>query len=190
MCIKRFLSGKDKASANVVDGKLILSFPHAETPVVWQMDLAQVKASALEVLHDAKAGFYTLTLRTPKGETIEAAKFAEKTDAVHGLMVASKALENAHGRIYTHNNANSANENSAPVTSKAPAKQGNGGRWIVGLLCILVLVVLFGAWGAMAPQTPASFQQSSSSVSSQQQTPNPADSAGVPISADAFLSSQ
>ena len=49
------ISNKNGASANVVDGKLILSFPHAQTPVLWQMDLAQAKASAIEVLKAEKA---------------------------------------------------------------------------------------------------------------------------------------
>ena len=48
---------KDKTkttSASVVDGKLILSFPHAQTPVLWQMDLTQAKASSLEVTKSEK----------------------------------------------------------------------------------------------------------------------------------------
>ena len=47
--IKAMGHGNYQSSARVVDGKLILSFPHALTPVVWQMDLSQTKASALEV---------------------------------------------------------------------------------------------------------------------------------------------
>ena len=46
------------ASANVVDGKLILSLPEAENPVVWQMDLSSAKASALEVKKDEEKDTY------------------------------------------------------------------------------------------------------------------------------------
>ena len=72
-----------RASAKVVDGKLILSLPDALTPVVWQMDLAHAKASALEVRCNNEAmNAYTLTLKTPKGETIEVAAFDERENAM------------------------------------------------------------------------------------------------------------
>ena len=68
---------KNNASASVVDGKLILSFPHAQTPVIWQMDLAEAKASALEVLKAEKGTDFTLTLKTQKGEKVKIDLFFE-----------------------------------------------------------------------------------------------------------------
>ena len=55
MCIKKFMGHKNKTSAKVVEGKLILSCPGAEIPVVWQMDLNEAKACAFEVQCDEKA---------------------------------------------------------------------------------------------------------------------------------------
>ena len=66
-----------KSSAKVVDGKLILSFPNAVNPVVWQMESQEAKASALEVNDNEKSG-YDLVLKTLKGERVQVASFAEK----------------------------------------------------------------------------------------------------------------
>lgn len=174
-------------SASVVDGKLILSFPHAETPVLWQMDLTHVKASSLEVLHDDKAGVYTLTLKTPKGEKINAASFATREEAIAGLMAASRALENAHGRIQGGRVA--ANEDSAGAKAAGGQfKPKRRSRWVSVLIALIVLFVLFQLWVSMLPQAPNSYQQMSGS--NQAGSASPADSAGVPVSADDFLNAQ
>ncbi len=177
-------------SASVVDGKLILSFPHAETPVVWQMDLSHVKASSLEVLHDDKAnggaGAYTLTLKTPKGEKINAAVFATRDEAIAGLMAASHALENAHGRIQGGRIA--ANEDHGTGAASASFKPKRRSRWITVLIAIFVVFILFNIWVAMLPKPPNSYQQTTGSE--QAQSASPADSAGVPVSADDFLNAQ
>ncbi len=176
------INGKKDASASVVDGKLILSFPYAHTPVVWQMDLAQVKASSLEVLHNEDAGLYTLTMKTPKGEKIDAAQFSVRSDAVGGLMAASKALENAHGRIHQHAEGQSIGTGSMVHIAKPQRKR----RWVMVVVGLFVVFILFNLWVAMIPREPGSFQQSA--VAPQAQTP--ADTAGVPMSADDFLSNQ
>ena len=164
----------NKSSAKVVEGKLILSFPHANTPVVWQMDFIHVKASALEVQNDKDEGPYTLTLKTPKGETTEIAAFDKKEDAVKGLIAASKAMENAQGKIpVTTDTGNS-------VTA-APQKKKGG--WAAPLLGILMLIILLMLWGVLSPQTPNSIGIGNTSS----QTSSSGGAVGVPMSADSFL---
>ncbi len=162
-----------KSSADVVDGKLILSFPNATSPVVWQMDLQGHKASALEV--KAQDDTAVLLLKTAKGETIEIAAFATHEDAVDGLMKASNAMKNASGQIHVAINQNEGNVYSTSRKAKSWGKLILKGLGILVALYIaaLVLGVLFGGGSSSSPR----------SVSGQSMD-------GVPMSADEFLQQQ
>ncbi len=96
-------SAAPSASARVVDGKLILSFPDAVKPVLWQMDLVSAKASALEVDQlsgePGAGGQAALILKTPKGEQTTIAVFESRDAALSALMTVGAALGCAQGRI-------------------------------------------------------------------------------------------
>ena len=170
-------SRKSGASASVVDGKLILSLPHAMTPVVWQMDLDHAKASALEVREGQQAGAFTLTLKTPRGEAVDIAPFQTRDQAIEGLMAAANALKNAQGQIRPAN-ANAATAHLA--TAPAPPRRSS---WPAILLGLLLLLVLLGVWSAMTPPTPMGTNPDSASIAINPQQTEP----GVPLSADEFL---
>lgn len=175
------------ASANVVDGKLILSLPDALSPVVWQMDLTQAKASALEVLHNEDKEQHSLNLKNPKGETIEIAVFEERNHAVEGLMAASGALENAQGQIRPGGTNTNGATNTTPRVQTKNAPQNIRGKWIGAILALVVLFILFTIWSSIVPRpigTSTSGTASTGSVS------NPQESSGVPVSADDFLRGQ
>lgn len=178
------LSNKSSASANVVDGKLILSFPHAQTPVLWQMDLTQAKASALEVLKAEKGTDFTLTLKTQKGEKVQIASFDTREEALEGLLAASNALKNAHGSIQT-----AANDEQKVAIAHAPRRKAKKGQWITALFAAIALFVLFGFWASVTPKPPTSIANTSANLAAQQSAPA-SESAGVPVSADDFLSGQ
>ena len=175
------------ASASVVDGKLILSLPDAKTPVVWQMDLTTTKASALEVQHNEETDIYTLTLKTPRGETIEVAPFTNREYAVEGLMAASSALENAHGQIrgITQEGAAPANDAAASIPAQAKTSGGSGKKWLIAILSVAGIFVLFNIWAQLMPRPPASVNYAAQSA-----PVDPRNSAGVPVSADEFLRAQ
>lgn len=182
---------QDYASANVVDGTLILSCPHAVTPVVWQMDLADVKAAALEVVHDAEANEFALSLKNPKeSNPIEAARFDSREGAVEALMAVSAALENAQGHLGTGPASGPAP--AAPAAIPA-AKKKRVWRWAMVALSLLVLLVIFGIWSSVAMRGPQSFVQEPLRTSNnggggqQSGATAPANSAGAPVSADDFL---
>lgn len=159
------------SSARVVDGKLILSFPEALTPVVWQMDLTQTKASALEVKQDKDR--FTLALKTPKGEVIDIASFEKREAAVSGLMAASKALESGQGQIRPVGTSSTIEQ----IRPKSSLK-----KWILIALGVLALWLLFNMWALQ--------QNSSSNITSgtgQTESSGSADTSGVPIPADEFL---
>ena len=177
------------ASARVVDGKLILSYPDAITPVVWQMDLSTARASALEVLENAK-GHFILTLKTMKGESADIAPFETKAAAVDALMAASRALENAHGRIRTGGEAISSAAPPASITATAHEKSGRGRKWAAGLLAFLLIAFLIGVWGSIAPRAPMSVDNAAGGPVSSSPTGASSNEAGVPLSADDFLMQQ
>lgn len=190
-----------KASASVVDGKLILSFPEALTPIVWQMDLADAKASAFEILEEE--GKFVLSSRKPGAQKKDViASFSSRTDAVEGLMATSRALESAHGLIRM--DAPAANINAPvsmmppPVTHTTavyhapPKAKGSGGRWIISAVCIVVIIGIFASMNSMRMRTPSSVSNAggltaSSAAASAAQSGHAADAAGVPVSADEFL---
>ena len=172
----------NEASAYVVDGKLILSYPHARTPVVWQMDLTQTKASALEVLENKTDGSFTLTLKTPKGESVEIAPFEKRAQAVEALMAASRALQSSAGQIRPSENAPIYAQTSAPAR-----KSSRTGRVAAAILGLLLRFVLFSIWSviANAPQQISAAGGSPASTSGESQS-----EAGVPQSADDFLNAR
>ncbi len=174
--LKSLNYSSNQASASVVDGKLILSFPHAITPVVWQMDLSQAKASALEVHENKDTGVATLVLKTPGGSNTDIAPFEKKSQAVDGLMAASRALESAHGQI-----RGVASDN---IAMTRPREAASTGKWIAAILALVMLFVLVNIWGSNLPQGPASVSNATSSLS----PPPMAEQNGVPLSAEDLLS--
>jgi len=162
-----------KSNAKVVDGKLILSFPNALNPVVWQMDLHDAKASALEVNENKDVG-YDLVLKTLKGETVHVASFEDKQDSVDGLMAASKAMEGGGGSIVSR---------SGPSCNIRERGKGvfKGALWVVG-----ALVVIFVLMNILSALTSSGGGRTSAGLASAPSAPV-AQPSGVPVSADDFL---
>lgn len=176
--LKSITGCNSHGSARVVDGKLILSFPHAITPVVWQMDLTQAKSSALEVHENKDKGTATLVLKTPGGANTDIAPFEQKAQAVSALMAVSRALESAQGQIRPVETVN--------YTGIAPRRSFAPGKWLAIFLGILLLIILFNIWGSNLPRPPSGLEGDSINPVSQSA---PVES-GVPLSADEFLNAQ
>jgi hypothetical protein len=188
------ITGKKRHSATVVDGKLILSFPDAITPVVWQMDLGKTKASALEVQSKQKDTAFSLTLKTPKGENLNIATFEDRLDAVAALIVTAKAFESSAGHIHAPHTSDPANQNKALIPYDGAAHGGYYAKprkpfpWLPVLGSLAVIVLLLFIWGNLQPTRIGASQPAAFSGSSPQtpQAPKPSE-AGVPLSADDFL---
>jgi hypothetical protein len=176
-----------QSSAAVVDGKLILTFPDAITPVVWQMNLDQAQSAALEVQEDKKRKVFAFVLKDTKGESVEIAPFEEKSQAVHALMMASQALQNAHGKIRPQAIQQMQPMQMHMAQAAAPAKSGKTGS----VIAICLILVLLAVWVMSTPRKGSEMFQTegagASSASSAQSGQAPA---GVPVSGDEFLSSQ
>lgn len=175
-----------QTNAHVVDGKLILSFPEAITPIVWQIDLSDAKSSSFEVVEEG--GRFSLVTKksgAQKKETI--APFADRDTAVKALMATSYALSNAHGQIQGSGviaNTNMA-AHPAPMTYAAPPAQAKGGagKWIFAIASVVLIIGLFSMLNTMQPRSPSSMGGASNTASGQGAEPQ----SGVPVSADDFL---
>ena len=187
------ITGGYTASGRVTGNALILTLPDAIAPVVWRFDLSQVRSSALEVRETD--GKFVLVIKTPRSDTHDVAVFADRAGAVRALMAASRALEGQPD--YTAGpDAPPAAANDAVLTARrdeparyAPReKRGGAGKWVAGILGVLVLLVVLIALRSQMPSN-ASFDTSATGGG----TPVPgaaadaAGSSGVPVSADQFL---
>lgn len=183
---KKHNKSASESTARVVDGKLILSLPGAQTPVVWQMDLDQAKASALEVRSDDKKSIYTLSLKTPRGNADDIADFTSKEDAVDALLAASAALENAHGQIRPSSAAGMTPSNSNAPQGQAQ-KSGGWKKWLLAFVVLIGLWFLFTLSSTMMPQDPGAYTTGSSADQAAASAQSARESQGVPVSADDFL---
>lgn len=177
------------SSVKIVDGKLILSLPDAQTPVVWQMDLEHAQSSAFTVQEDKKAKSFSLVLKSNEGKTEEIAPFETKEQAVEILMETSNVLQNAHGQIKPVSVVSNAGT-AAPV---AVAQKEEGSDKLGAVLAVALIVVLVFIWTvsssgtrSTAPGTSAE----SASVNALSGNVDPRQSSGVPVSADDFLSNR
>ncbi len=181
------ITGGYSSSAKVVSDTLVLSLPDAKAPVVWRMDLKNIKAAALEI-ETTDAGDFMLVMKDASGKKQDIAPFEHKARALKALMAASHAMEHAHGEKEAANNGAAAGTAAAPAAAPAKSK---GGQMLAGLIGIAVLGVLLfmlvragpqgqsfsaGNTGAAAPA--ASMTDGSGRASGQP---------GVPMSADDFL---
>lgn len=174
------LNKQPMSSARVVDGILILSLPDAVHPVVWQMELGQSKASALEV-RDVGEDLFSLVLKTPRQDVIEVAQFREKSHALHVLVELSKAMEKAKGQIRAPQAANENNHHLPAVIPGSSVAQASAGllKFFLRSVAVIVafcLVIFGGLYGLNV-------------LSSQTSLPTvpQAATSGVPQSADDFL---
>jgi hypothetical protein len=186
---KKTTQPTSQSAARVVDGKLILSFPEALSPVVWQMSLNEVATSALKV-EDKKTKGFTLVMATPS-ETMDIASFATREQAVEALMAAANALENASGHIGAQSTGARSFEHETVrfMHAQAAPEKTKKRRWLTPVLAILGLIALIGYWGSVQPRAPQSFNAAQNSAPNEQAT-SPQNQSGVPVSADAFLQGQ
>ena len=178
----RSLTGHQSAQASVADGKLILSFPHALTPVVWQMDLNEVKSSALEVVEDEKTKRFILVSKISDTKIVEIAPFDNREDAVDGLMAAAKALEGAQGQI--RGTANTAEQHPQLYVQNGTQHKRS---WLPLLLLLFTVLVIFTVWASLSARIQNTHFETLGTTSSASQNTQRAAEPGVAISADEFL---
>jgi hypothetical protein len=166
-----------KSQVDIVDGKLILSCPNAVKPTVWQMDLASVKASALEVIPDEKTDNYSVMLKAASGDSVTIVSFSSEKAALDTLLKTAKAMQNAHGKIGGIPNLSN--------TSGKSNSSWNGAFKAFGFLVlggIATIAILMGiSFMIQNPTSKGAFKTNGTNA------PTAAEQNGVPLSADDFL---
>ncbi len=176
MC-KFWNRNKYESSAKVVDGNLILTLPDAMNPVIWRMELGNVKSSALEVR--ANDNHFLLALKTPKGDVHDIAPYENRERALHALMQVSHALGKAEGKMASPSAAG-----PTQILQATPVKNSSGFKWLIALGAVIVLIFLFSYLSSMTPRdevlgTPTSLDTTSPATDNSE--------SGVPLSADQYL---
>lgn len=172
--------GQYESTATVVDGNLILTLPDAINPVIWRMELGNVKSSALEIR--ANDNHFLLALKTPKGDVHDIAPFESRERALHALMQVSSALGKAEGKMVPPSAANTI-QSAQPVYA-APAahkSSGAGYKWLAALAAVIVMIFLFSFVSGLSPdpEIMGTVTDSGASLNSGE--------SGVPLSADDVL---
>tara|TARA_R110002072_G_scaffold133593_3_gene274130 strand:+ start:458 stop:1000 length:543 start_codon:yes stop_codon:yes gene_type:complete len=176
--------GSLNSNVSIVDGKLILSLPEADMPVVWQMDLQAAQSSAFTVDEDKKKKLFNLILKNHDGAVQEIAAFKEKKDAVDILMKTSSALQNAHGLIKDQPQAANNQQYQNRVTHIDTKNDKMGAILAVCLILLLLGIWMIGASGKLSENGTISTANTQASSS------NPRETSGVAVSADDFLNNR
>lgn len=166
-------------TASVVNGKLILSFPNAETPVVWQMDLEKAASCALEIKEDKKSKLFSLVQKISDDQQNTIASFKEKAEAIASLMATSAALQNGETKLI-----NVAQANTAPSIQYAQAPQTKGEGKKAAILAFLLILLLVIIWAISVPLGQIKLSERNRSGESGTGATAPA---GEAVSADEFL---
>lgn len=175
------MTAENKVSVSA--GKLILSLPEAESPVVWQMALDTAQASAFTISEDKKKKIFSLVSKDQDGKESAIADFKKKEDAVGVLMQTSEVLQNG-------GDAANANDPVSKASSGHGEKNDKSDKY-GALIAFLLIVALFGVWMISASMNPEDVTYANSLGGIQSEGGVPArDSSGVPVSVDDFLSNQ
>lgn len=184
------LMGLNPAKAEVVDGHLILSLPHAKEPVVWRMALDQIGTAAFEVKHDDATGATKLILKPKKGTAEIIAPFENKDEAVDALMVASNAMQTArpqHTTIMTTSHDSENGKSSEKIQTRyqdSSNENKDSQKWVIALFGAIVVVGLYFYLTTLMPETVVGFENQNTGAPI---ATAPQQSTGVPVSADDFL---
>ena len=177
------------ASADVIDGYLVLSFPNSLDPIVWRMSLDKIGTASFEVKQTKNSEETKLILKPQKGTAEIIAPFANKQEAVDALMLASKALQESPTTIQkkqkvTVQSADQENQSHETVIVRSKSSGNEKQKWLIAILGAFIVIGLYLYLISLIPGETQSFNNTASVNTSVQ---NPSEATGVPVSADDFL---
>ena len=183
---EKIVSEKNNTSSTVTvaGGKLILSLPDAQMPIVWQMDLEKAESTAFTIQEDKKDKHFALISKAQNDEASEIALFDEKQPAVDILMKISAVLQSSSEKCsVSEKEDNSQLKNSCSKRKIRSGDDKTPALIALGLIILLVLIWFFFALGRGEEGSRTASIDSLSSSTAQ-------DSSGVPVSADDFLNNR
>ncbi len=169
------LTGGYSSSANVTSGTLVLSLPDAQSPVVWRMELGEIKEAAFEI-QDTDNGNYILAMKKPETKPQQIASFDNKAKALKALMSTSRAMKQVQSAATIV-----ANDDGSGSTVTVPQEKKSG-QFIAGIIGVIILGALIFGLTQIGPKV----QRSTTSSGSTSTNASPG-APGVPVSADDFL---
>lgn len=167
------------ATAEVVDGSLVLSCLNAVQPVVWRMEVDKIGTASFEVKINQKDNTAKLVLKPKKGTAELIADFETKDEAVNALMATSDALQTSKSQ--PPKKSAQKNVQNAP---KQVEEKTSSSKWPIALVALLLVVGLYIYMTSLMPER-TTFDSSSSAASSSASSPQ--SSTGVPVDANDFL---
>ncbi len=194
MCLWNILTGKNGPSAKVADGRLILSLPDAETPVIWIMDLNEAALCALRLETD-RQGLCVIKRHGGKAAAETVAVYRDRKACEHALSMASHALARARESRLR------AGASGQPVVIRPASRLARAFNVFLFIWFVLHITggeVLFYTLArtvfSSAPATVTGTRQSDTDATPLPQrgnaTPPAGSTVGVPLSADDFLNKQ
>ena len=180
--------------ATVRDGMLVLSLTNAISPVVWRLDIGNIKASALEIRENDDLT-YDLVLKNQKSDLNVIASFENRSEALRALKSVMRAIEEtplthfkSPGMPSNGDNVNKVrgqdkSSNSQAQGYEAPPSPVTGSRGrpvlagVIGACIVLFLIFLVTSLGT----GPARLESSAPGGAGN------ASASGEPITADEFL---
>ena len=89
-----FFGGQECPTAKLADGRLVLSLPDAQTPVIWVMDLKDASTSVLRLETD-RQGLFIIRRHSGKAAAEAVAVYRDAKQAARAMKVAARGLSNA-----------------------------------------------------------------------------------------------
>lgn len=197
-CCNSKNAGKNQDSASFTGGHLVLSFPDADTPIVWRKDFNEIKSASFCVEDRSKKDkplhVLVLTLQNSdkkENQSEDIASFQQKDAAVKALQNVSQAM--AFGQ--TASGAEQASKQTHYATAHAGTEQSSAksgalgfGIWTLLIICAGLLWFMYASGPKPSSvRTTATTQQQSPQSSQTSGAQSQQNAVGVPLNADAFL---
>lgn len=185
------ITGGYKTKADVKDGHLTLSFPDAQTPGIWHLDLTKAPtACAFELVEEKGGQAYKLVYKDGDKTAKTVATYTSRPRAVRAVMQTSKALSKRQRNLSAQTSSAQGQNGQAPVIVQTKG----GFPW--GKILLLIIAIWIGysfiasRFFAPAPiaqtqQQPAQNDEAAQSDQVQTQTQEPR--GGEPVPADLLL---
>lgn len=177
--LNKATSTTKKPAANVVDGHLVLSLPHAVKPVIWRMGLDKIGTATFETAEDEKNKVTNLVLKPKKGSSEIIASFHTQDEALDILILTSDAMQGSG----SHNT----NKQHSPLPH-TNSDRTEGKKWGLALLATLCVLGLYYYMTTLIPTATIVGETAIGATPTATGTTAPKNATGVPVSADDFLS--
>lgn len=120
------------SKARIVDGALVLSLSDAKSPIVWRMDLKNLREAAFQLVEENSD--YLLVVRTDDGQVKDIARYETREGGQRALLLATEAFMEGTP-------SQSDKENKSFLRSVIDFPVGNLLRWVFFFILLFLLLI-------------------------------------------------